>query len=127
MNDLPEVELFKAGHHGSYTATTNTLLSVIRPKRVVVTCCAGHTEYTTNKPNTFPSQDFCNRVAPYTKEVYVTTMAISGGYTSMNGNIVVASKNGVITVTGSNNSTPLYMTAWFAENRTRPAAWALPK
>ncbi len=127
MNDLPEVELFKAGHHGSYTATTDVLLSVIRPKRVVVCCCAGHDEYTKNMENTFPSQAFCDRVAPYTKEVYVTTMATEDGFASMNGNIVVASVGGVITVTGSNNSTPLYLTAWFAENRTRPSAWVIPE
>ena len=29
LNSLPEVELFKGGHHGSYTANTDTLLSVI--------------------------------------------------------------------------------------------------
>ncbi len=127
MNDLPEVELFKAGHHGSYTATTDALLSVIRPKRVVVCCCAGHDEYTSNIANTFPSQAFCDRVAPYTKEVYVTTMATEDGFTSMNGNIVVSSKDGIITVTGSENSTPLYLTAWFAENRVRPTPWTLPE
>ena len=38
MNDLPEVELYKAGHHGSKTSSTDTLMSVVRPK-VVCVCC----------------------------------------------------------------------------------------
>lgn len=47
-NKLPEVELFKGGHHGSYTASTDKLLSAIKPKAVAVCCCAGSTEYTSN-------------------------------------------------------------------------------
>ena len=134
-NDLPEVQLFKAGHHGSYTATTDTLLKVIKPKIVCVCCCAGAVEYTQNSANTFPSQAFIDRVAPYTSRVYVTTLGIveynegkskyeDKGFTSMNGNITVLSHNGEVTVTCSNNDTLLKDTAWFAENRTRPTAWA---
>lgn len=123
LNDLPEVELFKAGHHGSYTATTDALLSVIKPKRVAVCCCAGSTEYTKNPLNTFPSQAFCDRVAPYTKEVYVTTMATDTGFKPFNGNIIIEGKNGIITVTCSENNTWLCYTAWFKENRTCPPEW----
>ena len=36
LNNLPEVELFKGGHHGSYTANTDTLLSVIKPKTICI-------------------------------------------------------------------------------------------
>ena len=136
-NALPEVQLFKAGHHGSYTASTVTLLKVIKPKIVCVCCCAGAVEYTkgVKNNNTFPSQAFIERVAPYTSRVYVTTLgfveynATEGkwedkGFTSMNGNITVLSRNGEVTVTCSNNDTLLKDTAWFAENRTRPSAWA---
>jgi beta-lactamase superfamily II metal-dependent hydrolase len=45
-NDLPECVLFKGGHHGSYTASTIDLLSVIKPKIVCVSCCCGSSEYT---------------------------------------------------------------------------------
>ncbi len=136
-NDLPEVQLFKAGHHGSYTATTDTLLKVIKPKIVCVCCCAGAVEYTkgVKNDNTFPSQAFIDRVAPYTTRVYVTTLGIleynttsakyeDKGFTSMNGNITVLSSGGGVTVTCSNNDTLLKDTAWFAENRKRPTAWA---
>ena len=133
-NDLPEVQLFKAGHHGSYTATTDALLSVIKPKIVCVCCCAGAVEYTQNKSNTFPSQAFVDRVAPYTDRVYVTTVGTvtynetkgkyeDTGFASMNGVITVLSSGGAVTVSCSNNDVLLKDTAWFKENRTCPDAW----
>ena len=133
-NDLPEVELYKAGHHGSPTSANEVLLSVIKPKVVCVSCVAGHTQYTQNLANTFPSQAFINRIAPYTDKVYVTTEGkikynestgrwASDGYMSMNGNIVFSCINGVIEVHGSNNDTVLKDTEWFKNNRDCPAAW----
>lgn len=73
--DLPQVELFKGGHHGSPTSSNECLLKEIRPKVVCVCCCAGSTEFTQNPANTFPSQEFINRVSKYTDKVYVTTVA----------------------------------------------------
>ena len=40
-NDLPVCELFKSGHHGSNTSNTPELISKIRPKTVILTCCCG--------------------------------------------------------------------------------------
>lgn len=118
-NSLPQVELFKGGHHGSYTANTDALLSVIRPKRVAVCCCCGSTEYTSNNENTFPSQAFCDRVSKYTDEVYVTTVVSDGedGYESMNGNIVVVSDGVNVTVHCSNNNLYFKDTDWCKKNR----------
>lgn len=118
-NALPQVELFKGGHHGSYTANTDALLSVIRPKRVAVCCCCGSTEYTSNNENTFPSQAFCDRVSKYTDEVYVTTVVSDGedGYESMNGNIVVVSDGVNVTVHCSNNNLYFKDTDWCKKNR----------
>lgn len=123
LNDLPEVELFKGGHHGSYTANTDTLLSVIKPKTVCICCCAGSTEYTSNPDNTFPAQDAVNRIAKYTDKVYVTTVESSDdkGYKSLNGNINFHCEDGhAYTVTGSNNSVILKDSEWFKANRTWP-------
>ncbi len=136
-NNLPEVQLFKAGHHGSFTASTDTLLSVIRPKIVCVCCCAGAVEYTQTAANTFPSQEFIKRVAPYTDKVYVTTVGTVSyneskskyedtGFASMNGVITVVSEGGEVSVTCSNNDTPLKDTDWFKQNRQTPSAWASP-
>ena len=122
-NNLPEVELFKGGHHGSYTANTDVLLGKIKPKTVCICCCAGSTEYTTNPDNTFPAQAAINRIGKYTDKVYVTTVDSdnSQGYESMNGNIKFFSESGnTYTVTGSNNSTILKDTDWFKKNRTWP-------
>ena len=123
-NTLPQCKLYKAGHHGSKTSSTETLLSVIRPEYVCVCCCAGSTEYTDNGANTFPTQAMCDRVGKYTENVYVTSLAdptSEKGYVSMNGNIVIKSDGIDFTVTCSADQTPLFETDWFAENRTRSA------
>ena len=123
-NTLPEVELYKGGHHGSYTASTEKLLKAIKPKAIAICCCAGSTEYTTNNNRTFPAQDFINRVAKYTDKIYVTTVVdVSSGKeegTSMNGNIVFYFTD-KWKLYCSNNDTILKETDWFKSNRTWPA------
>lgn len=125
-NSLSEVELYKAGHHGSKTSSSETLMSVIKPKIICVCCCAGSSEYTTTNENQFPTQQFVNNVAPYTFKVFVTTLCVdykNGEFTSMNGNIVVYYDNGEVKVSCSNNGTYLKDTEWFKANRTCPSAW----
>ncbi len=126
-NRLPVCKLFKGGHHGSYTASSEELLSVIRPEYVVVCCCAGSPEYTEDKGNTFPAQAMIDRVARYTKNIYVTSLATDAepdgskwGYTSMNGNIVFTSNGGEFSVHCSHNDTLLKDTDWFQKNRVWP-------
>lgn len=100
---------------------------MIKPKIVCVCCCAGTDEYTDAKENQFPTQAMIDRVAPYTDAVYVTSLGddgAEGGFTSMNGNIVVTSGSGGVTVNCSDNNTLLKDTEWFANNREMPAAWA---
>lgn len=142
-NDLSEVELFKAGHHGSPTSSNDCLLNVIKPKICVVCCCAGSVEYTSNLSNTFPSQAFVDRIAPFTKFVYapITTDVVlkddkgtadtsddeysnASEYKIMNGDIVVVSneKNGV-SVSCSHSDTVLKDTEWFKAYRKTPSAW----
>lgn len=131
--NLPEVELYKGGHHGSYTAGNNELLSKIKPKCICICCCAGSIEYTQNLLNTFPAQDFIDRIAPYTKDVYVTTVGSvekqdngkykDTGYASLNGNIVFACTNNKVTMYFSKSDIKLKDTEWFKNNRTCPDAW----
>ena len=126
MNDLPEVELFKAGHHGSPTSSNDCLLSVVRPKNVAVCCCCGSPEYTKNEANQFPSQAFIDRIAVYTRNVYVTTLCIdyeNSRFTSMNGNIVFVSADTAFTVYCSGSTDPLYLSDWFKANRKCPDPW----
>ncbi len=137
-NTLPKVELFKAGHHGSKTSSNDCLLDVIQPKIVCVCCCAGSVEYTQTNANTFPTQDFIDRVSKWTDKVYVTTrMNIAfdktkgengeyvniGEYKLMNGNIVVMSNRVTITVECSHDNTILKDTAWFKNKRECPPNW----
>ena len=123
-NDLPKCQLYKGGHHGSPTSSTAELLAVIQPEIVCVCCCCGSDEYTDNVQNMFPSQAFIDRIAPYTDKVYVTTVVDeSGGFTSMNGNIVVTSNGKEIGVQCSNNNTLFKDTKWFMDNRTCPSSW----
>ena len=133
-NNLPHCVLYKAGHHGSKTSSHDVLLSEITPEICCVCCCAGNVEYTQNMDNTFPTQEFVDRISVYTKEVYVTTLGYikynndkkkyeNNGFTSMNGNIVVTSTNAITEVNCSNNNTLLKDTTWFKENRTCPDGW----
>ncbi len=125
LNELPHVQLFKGGHHGSKTSNTETLLSKITPEVVCICCCAGNDEYTSNVDNQFPTQTAINNIAKYTTNVFVTTVTTDGhtGFTSMNGNICFKSEDGkTYTVAGSNNSTILKETEWFKNNRTWPTA-----
>lgn len=122
------VELYKAGHHGSKTSSSSKLLECIRPKVVCVCCCAGSSEYTDTVANQFPTQEFIDRIAPYTSNVYVTTLCLdydNNLFESMNGNIVVIlkSKDEELSVNCSNNTTVLKDTDWFKKFRQKPGNW----
>jgi competence protein ComEC len=134
--DFTQVELFKAGHHGSPTSSNDCLLKEIKPKISVACCCAGSVEYTQNFANTFPSQAFIDRIAPYTDKVYVP-IYINVEFSTekdkyvnveqtglLNGNIqVISDAETGVTVIGSNNDTKLKDTEWFKNNRITPNAW----
>lgn len=125
-NTLPQVTLYKGGHHGSKTSSSDALLSVIKPEIVCVCCCCGSSEYTKTDANQFPTQAFVDRIAPYTDKVYVTTMCLdfdAGTFTSMNGNITVVTDASGVRVVCSNSDKVLKEWDWFREHRTCPAAW----
>ena len=120
--------LYKAGHHGSNTSSTNKLLNAITPEYVVVTAVAGTTEYAGDG---FPVQQVINRIAPHTDHVYITTLEdrnSSAGsrrdrIMSFNGNITFTVSNGEVSLSFSDNNLKLKETAWFLQFRTMPAAW----
>lgn len=129
---LPHCVLYKAGHHGSYTSSSLELIETITPEYICVCCCAGTSEYTENKENQFPSQIFINNIAPYTDNVYVTSVVDNYSDTfsectvkSMNGNIVFKVVDGKIDLEFSNNALKLKDTDWFKENRVCPDAWLI--
>ena len=111
---LPHCVLYKAGHHGSKTSSTEELMSAITPEYVCVCCCAGSDEYTDTLDNQFPTRQMIKNVSAHTDNIYVTTMMNDAGEAvSMNGNIVFSVKNGEISVNCSNNNTILKDTDWF--------------
>ena len=125
-NELPQVTVYKAGHHGSKTSSSAELLEVIAPEIVCVCCCAGATEYTSENDNTFPTQAFIDRVAPYTDRVYVTTLCLDykkGTFQSMNGNIAVVTDKTGVRVICTGDDKVLKEWDWFRENRDCPDAW----
>lgn len=126
MNDLPTVTLYKAGHHGSKTSSNEVLLSVIQPQIVCVCCCAGSSEYTDTNENQFPTQDFIDRIAPYTEYVYVTTLCVDyekDEFTSMNGNIKITSNSTGVYVECSHSNAILKEWDWFKQKRICPTVW----
>ena len=127
-NTLPEVELYKAGHHGSKTSSSAEFLEVIKPKHVCVCACAGSPEYTKTEANQFPTQQFIDRIALYTDSVYVTTLCVDydkGEFQSFNGNIVVSASAGQATqINCAGSKLKLKDSDWFKNNRACPAKWA---
>ena len=122
-NTLPKVDLYKAGHHGSKTSSCKELMAAIEPEVVCCCCCCGSDEYTKTNANQFPTQDFINRVAPYTENIFVTTISTDNQnkkFQSMNGTICFSCDGSKYSVVCSNNNTLLKDTEWFKANRTWP-------
>lgn len=125
LNTLPKVDLMKAGHHGSKTSSSITLLDAVmktdKSTIVCVCCCAGSSEYSSNLENQFPTKQFIDRISQYTLYVYVTTMCINyknNEFTSLNGNIaVISTADNNLNLYCSNNTTPLKDSEWFKTNR----------
>ena len=134
LNDLPEMTLFKAGHHGSGTSNTEELLSIIKPKYVAITCVAGSTEYSSRLNNVFPYQTTVDKISLYTDKVFVTSCMEmekkeddsyeqTGDSRPLNGTIIFTCTDGQITFTGTNNNTKFKDTDWFHTYRQTPANW----
>ena len=127
-NDLGEVALYKAGHHGSSTSSSDKLLNVIKPKICVVPCVAGVDEHTSNQANTFPTQEFINRISKHTDKVYAPTlgeesMVGEDKFLPLNGDIKIVSKDTKVSIVCSNSTQLLRETEWFKSNREMPSAW----
>lgn len=125
-NDLPECDLFKAGHHGSYTASSSYLLDVIKPETIVVEATAGTSEYASDANHSFPAQEAIDRFAKYTDSVYVTQVGNfdNRSYEPLNGTITVSyDSKGNQSLAFTSSSLKLKDTEWFLNNRTMPEEW----
>ena len=111
--NFPNVDLYKAGHHGSKTSSNADFLSLIKPSICVASCSAGNPEYTNNYLNVFPTQDFVTRISKYTDQVFATSYGMDSEEKPLNGNIIVSCDGNSTAVAGSNNVTLLKDTEWF--------------
>ncbi len=122
-SNLTQVELFKAGHHGSKTSSNDCLLDLIKPKICVVSCCAGYNEFHAKPENIFPTQSFIDRISEHTTNVYVTRVVdeqSTDGYKNLNGDIKVISKADKEVYVEASVGTPVKLkdTDWYKQNRT---------
>ena len=123
---LGHCTLYKGGHHGSSTSSNEKLMAAVTPDYICICTCAGSSEYSSIVLNQFPTQEFINRISPYTDEVYITSLVTdyeNDEYTSFNGNIVFLATGSGITIICSNNDRKLKDTDWFRNNRLMPLAW----
>ena len=120
-NELGEVYLYKLGHHGSKTSSSEALLSVIKPKVAVATCVAFTTEYTDDVDNTFPTKIAIDNLSKYNvSHLYVPYMVSDNedGYEPANGNIVVYSNSSGTGVKCSVTNEDFYTFDIFKQFRT---------
>jgi len=118
--------LYKGGHHGSNSSSSEKFMSQIKPEYVIICTCAGSSEYRAAPRNIFPSQGFVDRVAPYTDKIYITTIApdyAKNIFMPLNGNIIFMVSQGNISILCSGDNTVLKDTQWFRDNRIMPAEW----
>ena len=127
---LPDVDFYKAGHHGSGTSSTEKLLNVIKPEYVAISCCAGSPEYTKNVNNTFPYTSVFQNLLKHTQNIYCTSVAdtlpaLSGTqfegqtYTgkAWNGNIVCGLGESGLEFSFSGTDQTILQSEWYATYR----------
>ncbi|MBQ4557844.1 MAG: MBL fold metallo-hydrolase [Clostridia bacterium] len=116
---LGQVDVFKAGHHGSNTATTDALLAVINPEIICITTCMGRAEYTDDIDVIFPGKRVCDSIKNYTDKIYVTTEydPETEEGKSFNGNIIIVSTDSGLQVYCTGTTDTIEASAWYQANR----------
>lgn len=92
--DLPQIDVFKANHHGSPTSNTKELLDKIKPDYVII--CSNEE----NKYN-LPKKAIVNRLNEYTENVYATFISGTITIVSKNNKLVIDSSRSLIFVQDS--------------------------
>ena len=108
--NLYQVDVYKAGHHGSHTASSEVFLSVIQPTDIILSVYFPEDDDGENGYE-IPQQEALDRLFGYTNNIYAT---------GTNGHIVLVSDGTTYTITGSNNSTLFKDSPWFTEHRVYP-------
>ncbi len=111
-NNLSEVDVYKAGHHGSNTASSTALLDVINPDTIILSVYFPEDDDGENGYG-IPQQDSLDRLFGYTSDIYAT---------GVNGNIVITSNGTTYSISGSINDTLFKDSVWFSTHRTFPTS-----
>lgn len=125
-NNLGEVYLYKLGHHGSKTSSSDKLLSTIKPQVAVATCAAFTKEYTNNTDNQFPTKAAIDNLAKYkVGHLYVSKMLSKDAdkfenqqVTPANGHIVAYANKLGVGIRCSNSNEDFYNFDIFKQYRS---------
>ncbi len=110
IDSLEHVDVYKAGHHGSKTANSEIFLADITPEDIIISVHFPDDDDGENQYS-IPQQEAIDRLFGYTDNIYAT---------GVNGHIVLVSNGETYSITGSENSTLLKDSLWFAEHRVYP-------
>ena len=107
---ISNVDVYKAGHHGSKTANSAIFLAALTPSDIILSV---HFPDDDDGENAYgiPQQESLDRMFGYTDNIYAT---------GVNGHIVLVSNGISYTITGSTNSILLKDSIWFSTHRIYP-------
>ena len=107
---IGEVDVYKAGHHGSKTANSQVFLDAIMPDTIIISVDLYDDDDNENRYG-IPQQEAIDRLFGVTDDIYVTgTM----------GHIVVTSDGTNYTIVGEENTILFKDSEWFLAHRTYP-------
>lgn len=98
--DLPDIDVFKANHHGSPTSNTKELLDKIKPDYVII-CSSEENKYN------LPKKTIIKRLNEYTENVYATFVS---------GTISIVSRNNKLTINSSRSLVFVQDSEWYNED-----------
>ncbi len=107
---IGEIDVYKAGHHGSKTANSQIFLNAIMPETIILSVHFFDGDDDENQYG-IPQQESIDRLFGMTDNIYTT---------GTNGHIIVTSNGITYTVEGSENSTLFKDSTWFLEHRVYP-------
>ncbi len=116
---LCEVNVFKAGHHGSKTSNTEELLAIIKPDIVMFCCAMGRNQYDSAPENIFPTQKAVDNIKMHGSTMYCgrALNEETGEVELYNGNVVFVSNSNGLKTYCSNVTEDITHNPWFQKYR----------
>ncbi len=108
--NLGKVDVYKAGHHGSNTASSQVFLNAIDPDTIILGVYFPDDDDGENGYG-IPQQDSVDRLLTQTTNIYAT---------GVSGTLILTSDGSSYSITGSLNNTLFQNSTWFSTHRTAP-------